>query len=57
MYSATEGKVIGVLEGEHTQGIKDFKFTSAGVSGEGWSIGGDGKAVRWNLREGKAIRY
>lgn len=57
MYSATEGKIVGILEGEHTQGIRDFKFSNAGISGEGWSIGGDGKAVRWNLRKGIAIRY
>ena len=57
MYSATEGQVVGTLEGEHTQGIKGFKFASAGTSEEGWSIGGDGKAVRWNLRNGRAIRY
>ena len=57
MYSVTEGKVVGVLEGGHTQGIRDFKFTDSGISGEGWSIGGDGKAVRWDLRKGRAIRY
>jgi U3 small nucleolar RNA-associated protein 5 len=56
MYSVTEGKILGVLEGEHTQGIRDFKFTSAGTSGEGWSVGGDGKVIRWDLRKGKVLR-
>ena len=57
MYSATEGKVVAILEGGHTQGIKDFKFSSAEMPGEGWSIGGDGKVVRWNLQKGIVIRY
>lgn len=56
MYSVTEGKIVGVLESEHTQGIRDFKFTNAGTSGEGWSVGGDGKVIRWDLRKGKVLR-
>ena len=57
MYSITEGKIIDVLEDEHSQGIRDFKFVDSGRTGNGWSIGGDGKAVQWNLHKGKSRRY
>ena len=56
MYSVIEGKIVGVLEGDHTRGIKDFKFLCSGRSREGWSIGGDGKAILWDLQKGKPKR-
>ena len=57
IFSHAEGKIIGSLTGAHTQGIRDFKFASHGLHGEGWSIGGDGRLVQWNLKQGKAVRY
>lgn len=55
MYSPSEGRVVGTLSGAHERGIKDFKFTSYNSS-EGWSIGGDGKLVQWDLLKDLAIR-
>lgn len=56
MFSPTETKIVGILKGEHTHGIKDFRFVDAGKDGTGWSIGGDGKLVHWDLRKGQSIR-
>ena len=56
MFSPTEFKLVGSLKGEHSQGIRDFKFVDAGISGRGWSIGGDGRLVQWDLRNGKSLR-
>lgn len=55
MYSPAEDKITGTLKGGHERGIKDFKFTIQ-KPGEGWSIGGDGKLVQWDLRKGRSIR-
>ncbi|KAI4186390.1 MAG: hypothetical protein LQ346_005690 [Caloplaca aetnensis] len=55
-YSPAAAKVIGTLKNAHTQGIRDFKFVDAGRGAEGWSIGGDGKLVHWDLRKGKSTR-
>jgi U3 small nucleolar RNA-associated protein 5 len=55
MFSPAEGKIIGTLQGVHERGIKDFKFSHPDHT-EGWSIGGDGKLVQWDLIEGRAIR-
>lgn len=57
MYCPAEDKVTGVLAGGHEKGIRDFKFTPKKPAQEGWSIGGDGKLVQWNLRKGNVIRY
>ncbi|KAM5441967.1 Small subunit (SSU) processome component [Microsporum ferrugineum] len=56
MYCPAEDKVTGVLAGGHEKGIRDFKFTPKKPAQEGWSIGGDGKLVQWNLRKGNVIR-
>lgn len=56
MFSPARAKIVGVLKGAHTQGIRDFKFTDGGRSQEGWSIGGEGKLIQWNLLKGTSIR-
>lgn len=56
LFSPTESKVLRILGDIHTHGIKDFKFKDHGLHGEGWSIGGDGKLVHWDLSNGKIIR-
>ena len=56
IFSPAEAKVLQVLEGAHTHGIRAFRFKEYGLHGEGWSIGGDARLVQWNLRKGKAIR-
>ncbi|MCJ1482641.1 Small subunit (SSU) processome component [Schaereria dolodes] len=57
MLSPSEAKVLGVLKGVHSHGIRDFKFTNYGETAEAWSSGGDGKLIQWNLRKGTSIRY
>ncbi len=57
IFSTAEAKISGVLKGAHTQGIRDFKFADHGLHGEGWSIGGDGRLVQWDLKEGRVVRY
>ncbi len=57
MFSPTENKVVGTLQGAHTGGIKDFKFTHHKASAEAWSLGGDGKLVQWDMRTGLSTRY
>ena len=57
IFSPAEARVLGTLKGAHTQGIRDFKFADHGLQNEGWSIGGDGKLVQWDLKKGKAMRY
>ncbi|EFR03898.1 U3 small nucleolar RNA-associated protein 5 [Nannizzia gypsea CBS 118893] len=56
MYCPAEDKVTGVLAGGHEKGVRDFKFTPKKPAQEGWSIGGDGKLVQWNLRKGDIVR-
>ncbi|MCJ1271997.1 Small subunit (SSU) processome component [Lobaria immixta] len=56
LYSVTKAKIVKVLKGPHTQGIKDFKFTVGGRTQEGWSIGGDGKFIHWDLLKGTILR-
>ncbi|KAL9035855.1 MAG: hypothetical protein Q9214_006400, partial [Letrouitia sp. 1 TL-2023] len=56
MYSPTDAKLIGVLSNGHTQGVRDFKFKYGVLNPEGWSIGGDGKLVQWDLQKTKSIR-
>lgn len=57
IFAPAEAKIIRALKGGHTQGIRDFKFADHGLHGEGWSIGGDGRLVQWDLKEGKVVRY
>lgn len=56
MFSPAEDKIVGKLQGAHTQGIRDFKFTNRKDAAEGWSLGGDGKLAQWDLRTGTSIR-
>ena len=56
-FSPSAGRVAGALTGAHTQGIEDFKFVDDGTSSVAWSLGGDGKLVRWNLRNGSFEPY
>ncbi|KAL9028112.1 MAG: hypothetical protein Q9196_003474 [Gyalolechia fulgens] len=56
LYSPTAGKVVGLLKDLHTQGIRDFRFADAGRQSDGWSIGGNGKLVHWDLRKGRSTR-
>lgn len=57
IFSPAEAKIMGVLKGGHTQGIRDFKFADHGLHAEGWSIGGDGRLVQWDIKEGSVLRY
>ena len=56
LFSPAEAKVVGSLREAHTQGIRDFKFANHGLHAEGWSIGGDGRLVQWDLRKNKVLR-
>ena len=56
MFSPAEDKVVGTLQGAHTGGIRDFKFTHGTDASEGWSLGGDGKLAQWDLRKGTSTR-
>ncbi|KAG5295051.1 U3 small nucleolar RNA-associated protein 5 [Histoplasma ohiense] len=56
MYSPAEDRIVGTLSGGHEKGIRDFKFTVNTPAAEGWSIGGDGKLVQWDLKAGRSIR-
>ena len=56
MFSPAEAKIMGSLRDAHTQGIKDFKFTESGIHAEGWSIGGDGRLVHWDLKKDTILR-
>ena len=56
MFSPAQGKVVGKLSGAHEREIKDFQFL-VGDYLQGWSIGGDGNLVQWDLASNKAIRY
>ena len=57
MFSPSESKILGLLTGGHSQGIRDFKFVRDVDSSEGWSLGGEGNLVQWNLRNGVGVRY
>lgn len=57
MFSPTEAKIVGTLKGAHAQGIRDFRFGHKEDLKEGWSLGGDGVLVQWDLRKGTSIRY
>lgn len=56
MFSPAEAKIVGSLREAHTQGIRDFKFADSGVNAEGWSVGGDGSLVQWDLEKNKVLR-
>lgn len=56
-YSPAKAAIVGALEGVHTQGIKVFRFSSRdGKPAQGWSVGGDGKLVQWDIQKGTTIR-
>ena len=56
MFSPVEAKVLGSLREAHTQGIRDFKFADNAIHAEGWSLGGDGRLVQWDLRNNRVLR-
>lgn len=56
LFSPSESKIRKILGNAHTDDVRDFKFTNYGLHGEGWSIGGDGKLVQWDLRKGQVLR-
>lgn len=56
MFSPVEAKIVGSLREAHTQGIRDFKFADNGIRAQGWSIGGDGRLVQWDLRNNRVLR-
>ena len=55
-YSISEAKVVGRLRDGHTQGIRGFKYVQDGLTGRGWSIGGDSKLVQWDLKSSQSLR-
>lgn len=56
-FSPAKARIVGALEGVHTQGIKVFRFSSGeGKPAQGWSVGGDGQLVQWDIQKGTAIR-
>ena len=57
LYSPTKAKVVGLLKEVHTQGIRDFRFVDGGRRSEGWSVGGDGKLVHWDLQKCKSTKF
>jgi len=56
IFSPAEAKVVGMLKDGHTRGVNDFRFAVEDSHVGGWSIGGDGKLVQWDLRKSQAIR-
>lgn len=56
MFSPAEAKIVASLTEAHTQGIRDFRFTDNGINAEGWSIGGDGRLVQWDLQKNRVLR-
>ena len=57
IFSPSQAKDLARLDGAHTKGIRDFKFVDRGRDGEGWSLGGDGQLVQWNISKGDVIRW
>ena len=57
LLSPAEGKVVVTLDGVHSRGIRDFKFCPVDDYQSGWSLGGDGNLVQWNLKKVLHIRY
>lgn len=56
-YSPAKAAIVASLDGIHTQGIKVFRFSSGeGKPAQGWSVGGDGKLVQWDIWKGTSIR-
>lgn len=55
LFSPSEDKILAILKGGHDRDIKSFKFSEATHS-EGWSIGGDGKLVQWDINAQRPTR-
>ncbi|KAI5791743.1 WD40-repeat-containing domain protein [Peziza echinospora] len=55
LFSSTEGKIVGSLEGAHAGEVTAFQFSETD-NNKGWSCGTDGKLVEWDLRQRLAIR-
>lgn len=56
IFSLAEAKVLKVLGGAHSRGVRDFRFKKYGLNAEAWSIGGDAKLLQWDLRKGRVVR-
>ena len=54
-FSPSEDKIVGTLKAGHERGVQAFKFTENSYS-EGWSIGGDGELVQWDIYTQKPLR-
>lgn len=55
IYSPGESKILVTLKDAHSGGIRDYKFAENGREGKAYSVGGDGKLVQWDLKQGTAI--
>lgn len=56
IFSVDDSKVVSTLTGGHDKGVRNFKFTTDKAS-EGWSIGGDGRLVQWDIVKRSIKRY
>lgn len=56
LFSIDDSKVVSTLSGGHERGVRNFKFTEDKPS-EGWSIGGDGTLVQWDIVKRSVQRY
>jgi U3 small nucleolar RNA-associated protein 5 len=56
LFSPEQSRVVGLLKDGHSQGILDFKFIEDNSHTTGWSLGGDGKLVQWNLPNATILR-
>lgn len=55
LFSPSEAKIVRSLPREHTQGVRDFRFADGGSNGQAWSVGGDGRIIKWNIWTGESI--
>lgn len=55
MFAPAEGRIVGDLSGQHERGVTDFRFSQA-HPGHGFSLGGDGKLIQWDINGRKALR-
>ena len=56
LYAPLEARIVGRLQGGHQKGIHDFKFVRHGRQAEGWSIGGDGRLIQWDIEKKSIVR-
>ena len=56
LYAPLEARIVGRLQVGHQKGIYDFKFAKHGPQAEGWSLGGDGRLIQWDLEKKSIVR-